>query len=124
MEADRFVRERGGRLYVWLRPLGGLFSRLSVTTKAPRSLRELEVVYGGGFELLLDRELERPDVVDVSLRRWPRRRIRVQGVRVQGMVTDEAGLTPLDHVIWDSAAGGCGDGGGGNGGGGNGGGGG
>jgi hypothetical protein len=121
-EADRYVRERGGVLYVWLEPLGGRFSRLSVGTERPGGEPDLEPVHAGGFELFLDRNLERPNVLDVELRRWPWSRIRVRGLRVHGLAVDPLHTTPEEHVLWDSAGGADGGGGGGNGGGGNGGG--
>jgi hypothetical protein len=117
MEADRYVRECGGRLYVWLAPFGG-FTRLTVSTRPPRGEVDLELVHGGGFELLLDRGLERPKVVEVSLRRWPWRLVRVRGLRYRpgGAASEE--VDPLEHVIWDNLGGGGGDGGGGGNGGG------
>ena len=118
MEADRYVRQRGGRLYVYLEPFGA-FTRLTVSTKPPRDEVDFELVPGGGFELLLDRGLERPRTVDVSLGRWPRRRVRVRGLKYQpgGAATEEVG--PAGHVLWDNLGGGGGGdgGGGGNGGG-------
>jgi len=123
MEADRFIRERGGRLYVWLQPFGRAWSRLSVGTKPPTGEPDLQTVHAGGFELLLDSALERPNLVEVSLRRRPWKRLRVRGLRVEGYAAgggDPGGWD--DHgVLWDSGGGG-GGGGGGNGGGGNGGG--
>ena len=119
MEADRFVRERGGRVYVWLQPVGEGFATVKAATKAPRVVAEFDVVHAGGFEFLLDRALERPKSVDVSIRRWPWKRVRVRGVGRDGVVVgtgDSAG------VIWESERGGGGGGGGGDGGGGNGGG--
>jgi hypothetical protein len=79
-EAGSYIRERGGRLYVWLRPLGSNYGTIRVSTKAPKEVdSRLARVDAGGFELFLDPELEWPQRVEVSLRRLPWRRIRVRG---------------------------------------------
>jgi hypothetical protein len=109
-EAGTYIRERGGRLYVWLRPVSAAFGTIRVSTEAPKEAPRLDQVDAGGFELFVDRELERPHRVDVSVRRWPRRRLRVRGF-------GPGAPTPGDGLIWDSAgSGGGGDGGGGGGG--------
>ena len=120
MEADRLVRQRGGRLYVWLAPFGGSFTRLTVSTKPPRDEVDFELVHGGGFELLLDRNLQRPRVVEVSLGRWPRRRFRVRGFRYQPAGAASEEVDAPEHILWDNLGGGGSGGGGDGGGGGNG----
>ncbi len=85
---------------------------LRVATERPQGL-EFDQLDAGGFQLFLDRELPRPERIEVTLGRWPRRKLRVTGFGGEA-----AG--GFGGVAWDS--GGDGDGGGGGNGGGNGGG--
>ena len=120
MAANRFVRERGGEVYVWLDDVGP-FATYKASLTRPRD----EVVFGefdaGGFSLFLDDRIERPDAVEVYVRRWPRRRVHVRGVRSYETGTGGGGGANGggDDRVWDT--GGGDGGGGGNGGGGDGG---
>lgn len=120
-EAGTYIRERGASLYVYRSRLGGY----RVALKPPRREVPFEAVDAGGFAFHLDSEIERPDRVEISLRRRPWGRIRVRGLKTDspGAVIGGDGGSDGD-VIWDtgdSGGGGSGNGGG-DGGGGNGGG--
>jgi len=121
LEAGRFVRERGGELYVWFRPLGSRsgWGSLRVSTSPPAADDvAFEQIHTGAFELFLDEALPRPEELAVTLEGRFRRRIRVRGMR-EGFAATDGDPTASDWVIFDSAGGvGAGDGGGGNGGGG------
>ena len=126
-EANRFIREGGGSLFVWLKPVSmrGAWTTLDVTTRKPsRSDVAFECVDAGGFEFCLQDGLARPERVAISLTRWPRRRVKVRGFRDRGDAGWAGGGNgdaddDSDGVVWWD--GGDGGGGGGNGGGGNGG---
>ena len=83
---------------------------VKVATERPQGV-DFEQFEPGGFLLFLDRELPRPERIDVKLGRWPRRKIRVTGF--EGEAGGDGG-----GIAWDSGGGGDGGGGGGNGGGG------
>jgi hypothetical protein len=112
-EAGVFVRERGGRLYVWLKTVNRAWGRLKVSTSAPQKNADWDRIDAGGFELLVDAELPSAETIHVELRRWPWKRLRVSGFAT-GVASDgDAAL-----LLWDSGGGGGnGGGGGGNGGG-------
>lgn len=59
-EAGTYIRERGGRLYVWLRPVSAAFGTIRVSTEAPKEDWRFVQVAAGGFELFVDPQLERP----------------------------------------------------------------
>ena len=111
-DAGGFVRERGGRLYVWLKGVNRDWGRLKVSTSAPQEDVEWDRIDAGGFELLLDPELPIAETIHVALRRWPWRRLRVSGFAT-GVASDG---DPGPLLLWDSG-GGSGNGGGGGGGG-------
>ena len=78
-EAVAFVRERGGRLFLWptwtrcCRSLGTW--RLESSTE-PRSDRTFRRVPADGFELYLPGHLDRePEQLEIELRRFPRRHV-------------------------------------------------
>ena len=60
----RFVRERGGRLYVWTsthRCCSGPLTLLETgAERPPGAARRFREIDGGGFELLLDMGAQRP----------------------------------------------------------------
>jgi hypothetical protein len=74
LEAGVYVRERGGRLYVWFHSIGPRngWGSLRVATDPPtRDEIRFEGMQTGAFDLFLDEELPRPD----ERRRWKWRRI-------------------------------------------------
>ncbi len=115
IDAGRFVRARGGELYVWFESVGkrSRWGTLKTATDRPAKADvTFERVDTGAFTLLLDATLRRPEELRVDLARWPRRRVLVRGFGA-GPVAGDPG------VGWGSAdAVGGGGGGGGNGGGG------
>jgi hypothetical protein len=74
---------------------------------------DFESVDAGGFEVQLDRELRRPDQLRITLRRFPRTKVRVRGLAVGVYGSGDGGGGDL----WDSGGGGGGGDGGGHGGG-------
>jgi hypothetical protein len=72
-----FIRERGGRLYVWTkrnRCCGGAFSTLGAATEAPAKIEFRRVHDYAGFELYVPASLSvLPDELHVEARRFPRR---------------------------------------------------
>jgi hypothetical protein len=81
-EAVTFVRDRGGRLFVW--PLamnvasgGAVVFALEASTESPGAEREFVRFAGEGFELLLDTtEHGAPDELHLAVKGWGRKRIR------------------------------------------------
>jgi hypothetical protein len=75
-EAVAFVRERGGRLFMW--PRSARYCR-SVTwlesSTEPRGDREFHRVPTDGFELYLPVHMREPEELEIALRRFPRRHI-------------------------------------------------
>ena len=73
--AADLIRQRGGRLYVWLkrgRCCGNVTTLASAT--APPPGKEFRLVDGADFELYLPSSLTRvPDELHIELRRLPRR---------------------------------------------------
>jgi hypothetical protein len=122
-EAGTYIRERGASLYVYRTRLSGY----RVSLKPPRREVSFETVDAGGFAFHLDPEIERPDKVDISLRRRPWGRLRVRGLKKtdSSVAVIGGGAGTADDVIWDTGdgggfggdSGGDGGGGGGNGGG-------
>jgi hypothetical protein len=78
---------------------------LRVGTERPRGI-DFEFVDAGGFHLFLDRTLPRPERIEVTVGRWPRRRLCAAGFG-EGAFDGGEGT---ESAIWDSLAGG-GDGG-------------
>jgi hypothetical protein len=72
-----FIRERGGRLYVWTkrnRCCGGWFSALGAATEAPARIQFQRVGEDARFELYVPVTLRRlPAELHVEARRFPRR---------------------------------------------------
>jgi hypothetical protein len=72
-----FIRERGGRLYLWRkrnRCCGGGVSTLGAATEAPSAIEFRQLDEGGGFELYVQATLQRlPDELHLEARRFPRR---------------------------------------------------
>jgi hypothetical protein len=81
LEAGRFIRERGGALFVWLKAVGdGDHGWLKVTTKGPEDASiKFACYHVDGFDVFLDRSLPDAKKVDVELRRWPREHLVVKG---------------------------------------------
>jgi hypothetical protein len=68
--ARAYIRERGGRLYVWLDDIGGGgWATERVSTFAPEGGRQFDEFYAGDFTLCLERDF-RPPMVKLRLRRW------------------------------------------------------
>jgi len=93
-EADLFIKENGGKLWVWLDPHGGLGGPALIylltamerpgSTKATSRLRSarrphrFKVFEGAGYEILFDHgKFEPPEELHVDLKRFPKRRIEV-----------------------------------------------
>lgn len=75
-EATELIRERGGRLYVWIqRPrCCGSVAYLGTATE-PKRGREFRSVEVDGFVLAIDARMSRlPDELHVDVRGWRRRR--------------------------------------------------
>ena len=75
-QATDLIREKGGRLYVWLKRgrCCGNVTTLASATQPPagKEFRPIEV--DGGFEVYLPTGLKRfPDELHISVRRFPRR---------------------------------------------------
>jgi hypothetical protein len=111
-EAGTYVRERGGRLYIWVRPAGRWsgYGLVRVTTRnsAPDSVT-FAAYDAGGFDLLIDETLPLPDELELTLRRRPWGR-----VAIRGLMGDAAGSGDGGGGEWWNG-GGAGNGGGGNG---------
>jgi hypothetical protein len=80
-EAVAFVRERGGRLFVWTVTMEYGYGRevfvLEASTQSPGAKRSFRHVPGEGFDVLLDTGgRETPDELHVEVRGWRRRRVR------------------------------------------------
>ena len=76
-EAADFVRERGGRLYVWAsseRCCSGAHARLRASTEAAEQ-RDFAVVPAPGFEVLFARMGREPEELHVELRGRRRKRV-------------------------------------------------
>jgi hypothetical protein len=70
-DAAAFIRQRGGRLYIWIDGAG--VKRVRV--RPPRSKIEFCTVAANGFELLHDVRIDRPSLWAISLKRFPLRHI-------------------------------------------------
>ena len=76
-EAVAFVRERGGRLFLWPERAGccAFGMRLRSSTE-PSPDREFRRVPTEGFELYLPVQLRRePEKLEIDVRRFPRRHV-------------------------------------------------
>ena len=65
----KYIRERGGRLFVWPEDVSGSFATEKVSTSAPASRREFEEYDAGDFTLFLQSDFE-PPKIKLRLRRW------------------------------------------------------
>jgi hypothetical protein len=91
-EADAFIRERGGKLWVWLDPHGGLGGPAVIyliaateppgASKATRRLRSarrphrFHATQGDGYEVKFDHgKFDAPQELHLVLKRFPKRRI-------------------------------------------------
>lgn len=81
-EAVEFVRERGGRLFVWPIPMdaptgGAIVFALEASTESPGAEREFARFAGEGIDVLLDTSAHgAPDELHLAVRGWRRKRIR------------------------------------------------
>jgi hypothetical protein len=75
-EAVAFVRERGGRLFLWPQRSGYCCPnwRLRSSTE-PDPTREFHRVPTDGFELYLPVRMREPEKLEIDLRRFPRRHV-------------------------------------------------
>jgi hypothetical protein len=109
-EVGTYVRERGGRLYIWVKPVGRWSGygvvRITTRNSAPDSVR-FAAYDAGGFDLLIDEALPLPDELEITLRRRPWRRVAVKGLTFDAAGGGDGG------EWWDGGA--AGNGGGGNG---------
>lgn len=80
--AVRFIRERGGALYVWAdvaRCPGCSVPFLEASTEPPQGGRRFARLSGGDFELFYDSGgLERPGRLVIELRGWRTKRLLVR----------------------------------------------
>ena len=78
-EAVAFVRERGGRLFIWPQRTsfccGPAELRLETSTDE-RADREFRRVPTPGFELYVPRQMREPEELELALRRFPRRHVQ------------------------------------------------
>lgn len=80
LQVGRYVREHGGTLYVWFRPVGGKWGTVEVALEAPDAREaQFEKVPAGAFDLYLGSDLAGVSSIAVELTRWPGRRVRVRG---------------------------------------------
>jgi hypothetical protein len=81
-DAVAFVRDRGGRLFVWAIPLdaptgGAAVFALEASTDSPGADREFARFAGEGFDVLIDvSEHGAPDELHLAVKGWYRKRIR------------------------------------------------
>lgn len=81
-EAVEFVRERGGRLFVWPIPMdaptgGAIVFALEASTESPGAEREFARFAGEGIDVLLDTsDHGAPDELHLAVTGWRRKRIR------------------------------------------------
>lgn len=81
-EAVAFVRERGGRLFVWPldmdSPTGGaVVFALEASTESPGADREFVRFAGEGFDVLIDTSSHgAPDELHLAIKGWRRKRIQ------------------------------------------------
>lgn len=78
-EAEAFIRERGGRVFVWPLDLEGpaaVFA-LEASTESPGVERGFVVFGAGGFEVLFDpQDHGVPDELHLAVKGWRTKRIR------------------------------------------------
>jgi hypothetical protein len=76
-EVVAFVRERGGRLFMWpqTRRCRGFCTRLESSTE-PREDKEFHRIPVEGFELYLPVRMREPDELEINLRHFPRRHVQ------------------------------------------------
>jgi hypothetical protein len=78
-EAEAFVRERGGHLYVWTdrtRCCGGAMTLLQTSMDPPERGGDFHEFVGEGFKLSFDSgRLAPPDELHLALKGWRRKRI-------------------------------------------------
>lgn len=82
VDAVEFVRERGGRLFVWPIPIdaptgGATVFALEASTESPGAEREFARFTGEGFDVLLDTsEHGAPAELHLAVKGWRIKRIR------------------------------------------------
>jgi hypothetical protein len=79
-EAVEFVREQGGRVFVWVLPLdtatGPVFA-LEASVESPGAEHEFRRLSGEAFDVLLDiGDRELPDELHFDVKGWRRKAIR------------------------------------------------
>ena len=75
-EAVAFVRERGGRLFLWPRSARCCRSVLWLESSTePHHDREFRRVPADGFELYVPAHMREPEELEIALRRFPRRHV-------------------------------------------------
>jgi hypothetical protein len=81
-EAVAFVRERGGRVFVWTLEMdaatgGATVFALEASTESPGPERRFARLAGADFDVLLDAgDRGPPDELHLALKGWRRKRIR------------------------------------------------
>jgi hypothetical protein len=68
--AIKHIRDRGGRLFVWFKPVGRDFLMQKVSTSAPLAGPMFDEYDAGDFGLLLESEFDPPPTIRIRLRRW------------------------------------------------------
>ena len=71
------IRERGGRLYLWVEPVGDAFSRDRLAFDRVAGPWDFECVESGGVEVCVARDVGASEIF-VEPRRWPLRGVRAR----------------------------------------------
>lgn len=75
-EAVAFVRERGGRLFMWPQSARCCPSVLWLESSTePRDDRVFHRVPADGFELYLPMKMQEPEELEIAVRRFPHRHV-------------------------------------------------
>lgn len=69
--ACEYIRERGGRLFVWLEPIGGRYVKPKVATSSPPIAVEFDEIDTDEFTLYLQRDFNPPQIRLRRRRLWP-----------------------------------------------------
>jgi len=67
----KYVREHGGRLFVWFQPVGRGWLLEKVSVSAPPGGRSFDEYDTGDYLLFLERDIPLPGWIRLERRRWP-----------------------------------------------------
>jgi predicted DNA-binding transcriptional regulator AlpA len=85
--ARRYIREHGGRVFVWLAPVNEAWVVQKVSTTAPPGGPLFDEFDAGDFTLFLDRAIDPPNGILLRRRPWPFPRLAVRtGLERNAMV--------------------------------------